>query len=65
MLVLGLAEGDAVIVDGRIKVFLVRGKEGRARIGFIAPQSVRIVREKVLQRDIELALTEAQEQPHE
>lgn len=65
MLVLGIEVGDAIVIDGKTKVILVRSRDGKARLGFKAPIGVRIVREKVLQRDIEQALAEAQEQPHE
>lgn len=53
MLVLSRKQGESVVLntsDGEIEVVMLETKGSRARIGFTAPESVKIVR-KELQAD--------------
>ncbi len=47
-LVLTLDRGDRVTVDGPCVVRLVEQRGHRSRIGFFAPETTRIIREKLL-----------------
>ncbi len=53
MLVLSRSEGQTIVIDGNIRLTVVRIRGGQVRLSFDAPDDVRIDREEIhnLQRD--------------
>ena len=54
MLVLGRKEGEEIVIDETIRVVVVAVRGSQVKLGFEAPQSVRIRREEVPLREPEL-----------
>lgn len=50
MLILSRKPGDAILIDGGIRIVVLAADSGGVRLGFDAPASVGIVREEVAQR---------------
>lgn len=50
MLSLTRRDGDVVVIDGSIRVVLIKAKNGLAKIGIEAPKSVAVVREEILKK---------------
>lgn len=53
MLVLGRRKNESIIIktsDGEIRVTVLERKNGHQRLGFDAPDSVKILREEVAER---------------
>jgi carbon storage regulator len=55
MLVLTRKNGEAIVIDGQIRVTVVAIKGDRVRLGITAPPEVRIDRDEVHQRIREFA----------
>lgn len=55
MLVLSRKKGDAIVIDGGIKVVVVEVKGSVVRLGIEAPKDVSIMRSELCQRVPELA----------
>lgn len=51
MLVLSHTTGDAIYIGDNIKLEIVECKGGRVKIGYTAPKDIRILRDKVKERD--------------
>jgi len=47
MLVLTRRVGEEIVIDGLIRIRVVRVGGGHARLGFVAPRNVRIIREEI------------------
>ncbi len=47
MLVLGRKPGEYIVIDGSIKVKVIRSEKGDLRLGIEAPRDVKIVRGEV------------------
>jgi sRNA-binding carbon storage regulator CsrA len=56
MLVLGTREGERIVLrlpDGReIELLMVRAAKGKSRIAIEAPADVKILREKLVEREV-------------
>ena len=50
MLILSRKPGDAVLIDGGIRIVVLGGDHGGMRLGIEAPASVGIVREEIASR---------------
>lgn len=50
MLILSRKPGDAILIDGGIRIVVLAADSGGVRLGIDAPTSVGIVREEVAQR---------------
>lgn len=50
MLILTRKPGDAVVIDGGIRIVVLASDSGGVRLGFEAPSSVSIVRAEAAQR---------------
>lgn len=50
MLILSRKPGDAILIDGGIRIVVLSADSGGVRLGIEAPSSVGIVREEVAQR---------------
>lgn len=50
MLVLSRRVGEEIVIDGQIRIRLVAVGRGRARLGIVAPLTVRIDREEIANR---------------
>jgi carbon storage regulator len=50
MLILSRKPGDAILIDGGIRIVVVNLDSGAVRLGIEAPASVGIVREEVAER---------------
>lgn len=50
MLILSRKPGDAILIDGGIRIVVLAVESGGVRLGIDAPQSVGIVREEVAER---------------
>ena len=50
MLILSRKTGDAILIDGGIRIVVLAVDSGGVRLGIEAPTSVGIVREEVVQR---------------
>ncbi len=48
MLILGRRPGDAILIDGGIRVVVLAVEGGTVRLGIEAPDSVGIVREEIV-----------------
>ena len=48
MLILGRRPGDAILIDGGIRVVVLAVEGGSVRLGIEAPDSVGIVREEIV-----------------
>jgi len=59
MLVLSTIEGGKVHIGDDIIITLVKAANGKARIGFEAPDDVKILRDSVKKRDDELKNAQA------
>ena len=53
MLVLSRNRGESVVIDGVITITVLRVDGGKVKLGFEAPQHVRILRKEVSPRDEE------------
>ncbi len=53
MLVLSRRQGESVLIDGGIKVVIVSIKGNVIRLGIQAPEETRIVREELIQMEVE------------
>ncbi len=51
MLVLSRKEKEVLLIDGGIRLEVVAIRGGQVRIGITAPESVKVFREEVLNRD--------------
>lgn len=47
MLILTRKPGETVLVDNEIEVIVLDIKDGRARLGFKAPENIRIIRKEL------------------
>lgn len=47
MLILSRKPGDAILIDGGIRIVVIAADSGNVRIGIEAPSSVGIVREEI------------------
>lgn len=47
MLVLSRKLGEEIVIDGQIKVTVLKVQGGRVRIGIDAPESVRVLRKEL------------------
>ncbi|MBC8868524.1 MAG: carbon storage regulator [Planctomycetes bacterium] len=47
MLVLSRKRGEEIVIDGQIKVTVLKVQGGRVRIGIDAPESVRVLRKEL------------------
>jgi carbon storage regulator len=50
MLILSRKPGDAILIDGGIRIVVLAADSGGVRLGIEAPTSVGIVREEVVER---------------
>lgn len=50
MLVLTRKKQETLVIDGRIKITLLEGRTGRAKLGIDAPDDVSIVRGELLEK---------------
>lgn len=50
MLILSRKVGDAILIDGGIRIVVLAVDSGGVRLGIEAPSSVGIIREEVVQR---------------
>lgn len=50
MLILSRKPGDAILIDGGIRIVVLAADSGGVRLGIEAPQTVGIVREEVAER---------------
>ena len=48
MLVLGIKDGESVHIGDNIRIKVLSRKNGQTRIGFEAPESVKILRESLI-----------------
>ncbi len=48
MLILGRRPGDAILIDGGIRIVVLSNEGGTVRLGIEAPDSVGIVREEIV-----------------
>ena len=55
MLVIGRRHDEAVVIDGRITVRVVRVDGGKVKLGITAPAEVPIVREELQERTAQAA----------
>ncbi|MGB9661634.1 MAG: carbon storage regulator [Moorellaceae bacterium] len=53
MLVLNRKEGQSIIIEGRIKVTIVRIEQDQVRVGIEAPEEAKILRAELLDKDRE------------
>lgn len=50
MLILSRKPGDAILIDGGIRIVVLAADSGGVRLGIDAPSAIGIVREEVVQR---------------
>ena len=50
MLILSRRPGDAILIDGGIRIVVLAADSGGVRLGIEAPSSIGIIREEVVQR---------------
>ncbi|SHK01126.1 carbon storage regulator [Tepidibacter formicigenes] len=50
MLVLGRKPGEYVVIDGKIKVKVIKSESGQLRLAIAAPREMKIIRGEVLER---------------
>lgn len=50
MLILSRKAGDAILIDGGIRIVVLASDSGGVRLGIEAPNSVAIVREEIAER---------------
>ena len=50
MLILSRRPGDAILIDGGIRIVVLASDSGGVRLGIEAPSSIGIIREEVVQR---------------
>ena len=55
MLVLSRKVGESILISESIRVTLVQAANGRIRLGIDAPPEVRVLREELLERDINMS----------
>ncbi|MGB9860239.1 MAG: carbon storage regulator [Moorellaceae bacterium] len=53
MLVLNRKEDQSIIIEGRIKVTIVRIEQNQVRVGIEAPEGAKILRAELLEKDRE------------
>ncbi len=58
MLVLTRRVGQAIVINGEIRIRLVAAGKGRARLGILAPLTVRVDRKEIDARRSKLPATE-------
>jgi len=51
MLVLSRKLGEEIVIDGQIKVSVLKVRGGRVRIGIEAPESVRVLRRELREHE--------------
>lgn len=54
MLVLSRKPGQRILIGDDIEIVVVRIGPNTARIGIVAPDGIRIVREELLERDLQI-----------
>ena len=55
MLVLTRRPGEEIVIDGDIRLTVLEARGSVVRLGIIAPESVRVLRQEILDRQAELA----------
>ncbi|UCC26663.1 MAG: carbon storage regulator [Gemmatimonadales bacterium] len=52
MLILSRKKGEAILLDGGIRIVVLSTENGGARLGIEAPEHIGIVREEILERGV-------------